>query len=130
MKQYETKRDVMRKAAMNLAEIDVQESNAYAVEGDAGALMFKMQEDKWIQKYDDALPDNAATLPYIVGEILKTMKDSKCDLMWALNEANIRRRDFGDKTCQWILENQDEFARAWIDGKWIVEGQVATKGEY
>jgi len=70
-----------------------------------------------ISKYDDALPDNLAFIPEEVGKILQSAHGQD-NLLGVLETAKNGYKVSG--TLAWIINNQDTFARAWIDG-YVVE---------
>jgi len=66
-----------------------------------------------ISKYDDALPDNLAFIPEEVGKILQSAHGQD-NLLGVLETAKNGYKVSG--TLAWIINNQDTFARAWLDG--------------
>ena len=67
---------------------------------------------------DDALPDNLPVIPKAVGnQIVEDQGEHLSDeLHWAAQGA------LGDrKLSNWISDNENTFALAWVLGVWIVE---------
>ena len=73
--------------------------------------------EKLLRKYDDALLDVLPFIPKAVGEILQSAHGQD-NLLGVLETAKNGYKVSG--TLAWIINNQDTFARAWIDG-YVVE---------
>ena len=73
--------------------------------------------DELQMKYDDALPDNLPVIPKAVGEILRSAHGQD-NLLGVLETANNGNKV--SEPLEWIIANQDGFARAWLDG-YVVE---------
>ena len=69
--------------------------------------------EKLIRKYDDALLDVLPFIPKAVGEILQSAHGQD-NLLGVLETAKNGYKVSG--TLAWIINNQDTFARAWLDG--------------
>ncbi len=109
---YETKRDVFVDAVDALA--DAQASGGNIGHQDANLFM---------AEYDAALPDDLPTIPEVVDKFIRgwgyatlVMIFSQAKYLSAF--APTEREQHG---WQWIVDNEDEFARAWIYGVWRVE---------
>lgn len=64
-------------------------------------------------KYDDAFPDNLPVIPKEVGEILQSAQGQD-NLLGVLETAKNGHKV--SEPLEWIIANQDIFARAWLDG--------------
>lgn len=70
-----------------------------------------MAYDDLSTRYADALPDNLPVIPKAVGEYINNSKASHYELLDAMTEWTLDQPVF-----DWIHENSDTFARAWLDG--------------
>lgn len=95
----ETKRDVFVDALRALEEFGEQGSS------------WEMAYDDLSTRYADALPDNLPVIPKAVGEYINNAKASHYELLDAMAEWTLDQPVF-----DWINENSDTFARAWLDG--------------
>ena len=95
----ETKRDVFEDALRVLEEFGEQGSS------------WEMAYDDLITRYADALPDNLPVIPKAVSEYINDAKASHYELLDAMEKWTLDQPVF-----DWIHENSDTFARAWLDG--------------
>ena len=64
-----------------------------------------------LSRYDAALPDNLPVIPKAVSEYINDAKASHYELLDAMTNWTLDKPVF-----DWIHENSDTFARAWLDG--------------
>lgn len=95
----ETKRDVFVDALRALEEFGEQGSS------------WEVAYDDLSTRYADALPDNLPVIPKAVSEYINNAKASHYELLDAMTEWTLDQPVF-----DWIHENSDTFARAWLDG--------------
>lgn len=96
----ETKRDVLVNAVDALA--DAQASGGNVGHQDANLFM---------AEYDAALPDNLPVIPEAVNEYIEDAKASHYELLDAMTKWTLDQ-----PVLDWIHDNSDTFARAWLDG--------------
>ena len=72
--------------------------------------------DDMINRYDAALPDNIPVIPEAVNEYIEDAKASHYELLDAMTKWTLDQPVF-----DWIHDNSDTFARAWLLGVWRVE---------
>ena len=103
---YETKRDVFEVAMNHAAK--------------SGWLDY----DDMINRYDAALPDNLPVIPEAVGVSIKEQKAKQSlggvlfDSIFAANE--LGRKNVGP-VVNWMVDNDETYANAWLTGVWRVE---------
>lgn len=95
----ETKRDVFEDALRALEEFGEQGSS------------WEMAYDDLSTRYADALPDDLPLIPKAVSEYINDAKASHYELLDAMAKWTLDQPVF-----DWIHENSDAFARAWLDG--------------
>ncbi|WP_346222697.1 hypothetical protein U9I39_03820 [Lacticaseibacillus rhamnosus] len=108
----ETKRDVLEKLAECYAEV----SDAYTSE--TGSPYYCGDEPNYLEEYGTSLPDDLPVIPEAVGnQIVEDQGEHLSDeLHWADQGA------LGDrKLSNWIADNENTFALAWLLGIWRVE---------
>ena len=96
----ETKWDVFADAVDALA--DAQASGGNVGHQDANLFM---------AEYENALPDNLPVIPKVVSEYIEDAKASRYELLDAMTKWTLDQPVF-----DWIHDNSDTFARAWLDG--------------
>lgn len=96
----ETKRDVFVDAVDALA--DAQASGGNVGHQDANLFM---------DEYENALPDDLLVIPKAVSEYIEDAKASHYELLDAMTKWTLDQPVF-----DWIHDNSDTFARAWLDG--------------
>lgn len=64
-----------------------------------------------MSRYDAALPEDLPVIPKAVGEYIEDAKASHYELLDAMAKWTLDQPVF-----DWIHENSDTFARAWLDG--------------
>ena len=67
-------------------------------------------------RYDNALPDDLPVIPKAVGEYIEDAKASHYELLEAMTKWTLDQ-----PVIDWIHDNSDTFARAWLLGVWSVE---------
>lgn len=72
---------------------------------------WEMAYDDLSTRYADALPDNLPVIPKAVSEYINDAKASHYELLDAMAKWTLDQPVF-----DWIHENSDTFARAWLDG--------------
>lgn len=95
----ETKGDVFEDALRALEEFGEQGSS------------WEMAYDDLSVRYTDALPDDLPVIPKAVVEYIEDAKASHYELIVAM-----AKRTLDQPVFDWIHENSDAFARAWLDG--------------
>ena len=96
----ETKRDVLIDAVDALA--DAQASGGNVGHQDANLFM---------AEYENALPDDLPLIPKAVNEYIEDAKASHYELLDAMTKWTLDQ-----PVIDWIHDNSDTFARAWLDG--------------
>lgn len=71
---------------------------------------------QYLRQYDNALPDDLPVIPKAVGEYIEDAKASRYELLEAMTKWTLDQPVF-----DWIHDNSDTFARAWLLGVWRVE---------
>ena len=66
-------------------------------------------------RYEKALPDDLPVIPKAVSEYIEDAKSSHYELLDAMTKWTLDQPVF-----DWIHDNSDTFARAWLDGVCIV----------
>lgn len=111
----ETKQDVFERALTEwyglVYDVGVQGEEAY------GYCEFDGTISKYEKDYDDALPDDLPVIPKAVGEYIEDAKASRYELLDAMTKWTLDQPVF-----DWIHDNSDPFARAWLLSAWCVEG--------
>ena len=70
----------------------------------------------WNIVYDAALPDDLPVIPEAVSDVIVKLKHKRFSLSGAMSYAAVV------SLSPWMTsENEDTFARAWLDGVWRVE---------
>ncbi|QEA49928.1 DUF1642 domain-containing protein [Latilactobacillus curvatus] len=100
----ETKWDVFEDALRALEEFGEQGSS------------WEMAYDDLSARYAAALPDDMPVIPEAVGEWIKDAKARYYDMLEAMTKWTLDQPVF-----DWIHDNSDTFARAWLDGVWHIE---------
>lgn len=114
----ETKRDVFGKllnAYQNLVvkDIEMQDENYR-----------ENVKTPWNIVYEAALPDDLPVIPEVVGVSIKEQKEKQSlggtifDAIFAVN--TLGRKGVG-RVVNWIVDNNEVFALAWVLGVWRVE---------
>lgn len=108
-----TKRDVFEDAVDALA--DAQASGGNIGHQDANLFM---------AEYEKALPDDLPVIPEAVGVSIKEQKDKQSlggalfDAVFAAN--NLGRKKVGP-VVNWMVDNDETYANAWLLGVWRVK---------
>lgn len=105
---YETKRNVFEDALRALEEFGEQGSSWEMAYDDLSA--------RYSAASDEALPDDLPLIPKVVGEWIKDAKSRCYDMLEAMTKWTLDQPVF-----DWIHDNSDTFARAWLDGIWYIE---------
>lgn len=100
----ETKQDVFDDALRALEEFGEQGSS------------WEMAHDDLSNRYATAIQDDLPVIPKVMGEWIKDAKASRYELLDAMTKWTLDQ-----PLLDWIQDNSDMFARAWLDG-YIVEG--------
>lgn len=95
---YETKRDVFEEFADKWAGLDDE------------------RYEQYLKQYDAALPDDMPVIPKVVGEWIKDAKARYYEMLEAMTKWTLDQPVF-----DWIHDNSDTFALAWLDGVWCIE---------
>lgn len=70
----------------------------------------------YLNRYDNALPDDLPVIPKAVGDVIVKLKHKKFSLSGAMSYAAVV------SLSQWMtFEHEDTFALAWVLGVWRVE---------
>lgn len=111
---YETKRDVFEDALRALEEFGEQGSS------------WEMAYDDLSARYDTALPDDLPVIPKVVSEYIEDAKASHYEMLDAMTKWTLYR-----PVIDWIDENSDTFAVAWVLGAWCVKetDEIVKLGE-
>ena len=106
-------------------------SNAYAVELVEAQAKIVVNDDeagdlrsRLSARYAAALPDDLPVIPKAVGEYIKWGKTYGIPTYMMFSFKFVRSQGFSkltDEVEDWIINNSDVFARAWLDGVCIVE---------
>ncbi|MDE3303941.1 DUF1642 domain-containing protein [Lacticaseibacillus paracasei] len=110
----ETKRDVFEKLAECYAEV----SDAYTNE--TGSPYYRDDEPNYLDEYAAALPDDLPVIPEAVSEWVRLCKGKagiNAGINNILDALTLADLEAGD----WIEDNSEAFARAWVLGVWRVE---------
>lgn len=107
----ETKRDVVLQIAK-----ENRGFRMYDPEGCEPKELIELDYQDWIREYDAALPDDLPVIPKEVGEWIKDAKVRRYELLDAMTKWTLDQPVF-----DWIHENSDTFATAWVLGVWHVE---------
>lgn len=101
----------------NETEHDVFEDALRALEefGEQGSS-WEMAYDDLSARYAAALPEDMPVIPKVVGEWIKDGKARCYDMLEAMTKWTLDQPVF-----DWIHDNSDTFARAWLDGVWHIE---------
>lgn len=118
----ETKRDVFERALTEwcklIFKIGGQGEEAY------GYCEFDVTISKYEKDYDVALPDDLPVIPKAVGVSIKEQK-AKQSLGGALFDAVFAANNLGRKkvgtVVNWMVDNDETYANAWLLGVWCVE---------
>ena len=108
----ETKRDVFLQIAKENRDLRM-----YDPESIEPKELIEQDYQDWIREYDAALPDDLPVIPKAVGEYIEDAKASHYELLDAMTKWTLDQPVF-----DWIHDNSDTFARAWVLGAWRVEG--------
>lgn len=103
----ETKRDVFEDALRALEEFGEQGSS------------WEMAYDDLSARYADALPDDLPVIPKVVSEYIKWGKTFDIPMYMMFIFKFVRSQGFSkltDEVEDWIINNSDVFARAWLGG--------------
>lgn len=103
MMSNETKRDVFEDALRALEEFGEQ--------GSSWEMAYDDLSSRYSVASDDTLPDNLPVITKAVGEYINDAKASHYELLDAMTKWTLDQPVF-----DWIHENSDAFARAWLDG--------------
>lgn len=71
---------------------------------------------QYLNQYDDALPDNLPVIPKAIAKYINDMKSSGRDI-WDAIHYLLRSNNIGE----YMEDNSETFARAWVLGVWYVE---------
>ena len=107
----ETKRDVVLQLAKENRDLRMYDPEAIEPKE-----LIEQDYQDWIREYDAALPDNLPVIPEAVGEWIKDAKARYYDLLDAMTKWTLDQPVF-----DWIHDNSDTFARAFLLGTWRVE---------
>lgn len=112
----ETKRDVFEDALRALEEFGEQGSSWEMAYDDLSA--------RYSAASDDTLPDDLPVIPEAVGVSIKEQK-AKQSLGGALFDAIFAANELGRKkvgpVVNWMADNDETYANAWLTGVWHVE---------
>lgn len=79
---------------------------------------------QYLRQYDNALPDDLPVIPKAVGVSIKEQK-AKQSLGGALFDAIFAANELGRKNIgpvvNWMVDNDETYANAWLTGVWRVE---------
>ena len=109
-----TKRDVFVNAVDALADAQASSDNNVG--------LGHQDADLFMAEYDAALPDDLPVIPKVVGEYIKGLKQRYpkrqlikiFPMVYGAYNSDVRN---------WVLENSDTFALAWVLGDWEVEDE-------
>ena len=105
---YETKQEVFEDALRALEEFGEQGSSWEMAYDDLSA--------RYSAASDDALLDNLPVIPDYVAEYINYMKSSSRDI-WDAIHYPLRSNNIGE----YMEDNSETFARAWLDGYEVAE---------
>ena len=118
----ETKRDVFERALRVWDDL-VHEQELQGEESH-GSCEFDQILIKYKNDYDAALPDDMPVIPEVVGVSIKEQK-AKQSLGGALFDAIFAANELGRKNVgpvvNWMVDNDETYANAWLTGVWRVE---------
>ncbi|MBT9262343.1 DUF1642 domain-containing protein [Lacticaseibacillus paracasei] len=117
----ETKRDVFNDLVEELASAYI------ALDGEGiGEELTNEDKQAYLKDYDNALPDDMPVIPEAVGEWIRRCKGKAGinNILDALTLADLEAED-------WIEDNSEVFALAWVLGVWKVEqtGEIVKAEE-
>ena len=122
----ETKRDVLVNAVDALADAQASSDNNVG--------LGHQDADLFMAEYEKALPDNLPVIPKAVGASIKEQK-AKQSLGGALFDAIFAANELGRKkvgpVVNWMVDNDETYASAWLTGVWRVDetGEVVKLEE-
>lgn len=105
---YETKRNVFEDALRALEEFGEQGSSWEMAYDDLSA--------RYSAASDAALPDDMPVIPEAIAKYINDMKSSSRDI-WDAIHYLLRSNNIGE----YMEDNSETFARAWVLGVWCVE---------
>ena len=112
----ETKRDVLVNAVDALADAQASSDNNVG--------LGHQDADLFMAEYEKALPDNLPVIPETVGVSIKEQK-AKQSLGGALFDSIFAANELGRKNVgpvvNWMVDNDETYANAWLTGVWRVE---------
>ena len=114
MMSNETKRDVFERALADWRNLVIDVG--YQGEEFHGYCEFDAILSKYEKDYRTALPDNLPVIPEAVSEYIEDAKASHYELLDAMTKWTLDQPVF-----DWIRDNSDTFARAWVLSVWCVE---------
>jgi hypothetical protein len=120
----ETKRDVFDKLLNEYVD-DERRIDGIVYEPDQHIA--ELDREYFINSYDAALPDDLPVIPEAVSEYIEDAKASHYELLDAMTKWTLDQPVF-----DWIHDNSDTFARAWVLGIWRVEetGEIVKLEAY
>ncbi|GEK28889.1 DUF1642 domain-containing protein [Furfurilactobacillus siliginis] len=104
----ETKQDVFEDALRALEEFSEQ--------GSSWEMAYDGLSTRYSVASDAALPDDLPVIPKVVSEYIEDAKAGHYELLDAMTKWTLDQPVF-----DWIHDNSDTFARAWVLGIWRVE---------
>lgn len=115
----ETKRNVFLQIAKENRDLRMYDPEAIEPKE-----LIEQDYQDWIRDYDTALPDNLPVIPKAVGVSIKEQK-AKQSLGGALFDAIFAANELGRKNVgpvvNWMVDNDETYANAWLTGVWRVE---------
>lgn len=117
----ETKRDVFEEL---LDEWQVDETMPDANWKYPDFKLVRIKEERFKDRYADALPDDLPVIPQAVGQLIKAQKVHCLPLsnvLGSIYNLDILRQEPSSRVLVWVKNNEDTFARAWVLGVWHVE---------
>lgn len=122
MTSNETKRDVFERALTEWD--DLVHSCGLQGEEAHGGCEFDPVLIKYKKEYDAALPDDLPVIPKAVGVSIKEQK-AKQSLGGALFDSIFAANELGRKNVgpvvNWMVDNDEMYANAWLTGVWRVK---------
>lgn len=112
----ETKRDVLVNALDALANAQASSDNNVG--------LGHQDADLFMAEYEKALPDDLPVIPEAVGVSIKEQKSKQSlggalfDTVFAAN--NLGRKKVGP-VVNWVVDNDETYANAWLLGVWRVK---------
>ena len=104
---HETKRDVFKRAL-----------NFFVANGLVRNINYNLESYQYLSEYDDALPDDLPVIPEAVGnQIVEDQGEHLSDELHWTDQGALGDR----KLSNWIADNENTFALAWVLGVWRVE---------